>query len=494
MQENHNKKNLKKFMMGIPSKDFLTLLLLYLIAHGYLLFLGEAVYWDDWSLIGASSKQIFNTFSEAGAFFNLGGWLHFVLLLSGPFAYKVLTLPIFFYTGIFIYKITARDICSNGVEFWVSLLYLISPLYIGRVVLIDFPYTLSVLLFYLGWWAIPKNRLISLILFFFSFNTQSLLLFYCIPIYFMLRKEGGHNYLIYFIKNLDFLALPFIWFFLKNTFYKPFGNYSGYNENFNVSNLVSTPYLQWRDFHEFLYTHLYIKLTSSLLIFTFLTCLILVTFWNHDIKENKNQSWKLIFWGALSLLCGLFPYWILGYVPTFDGWTSRHQLLMPLGCSLVIVGFLGVIKLTSYSFLTQKVPQGIIISACLFINFNHYRDLSKERDTQISIINYLKSSPVVKDATLILFENHGFKAFDQRYTFYEWNGIIHQAIPASRDKFGIEVDELKLYRDGKFDKEFKRFFITENHIKSLDRVALVKITQIKGVDSIVAIPYVLNLK
>lgn len=488
----HSYKNIPmKFMMGINSKDFFTLLSMYALAHGWLLFLGEAAYWDDWALIGASSNQIFNTFSEAGSFFNFGGWLHFFLLKFGPFAYKILALPIFFYSGIFIYKITARDICGNGVEFWVSLFYLISPLYIGRVVLIDFPYTLSVLLFFMGWWAIPKSRFISLTLFFISFNTQSLLVFYCIPMYFMLRKKDLLTYCQYILKNLDFMVLPFAWFFIKNIFFKPYGNYSGYNENFDVSNLVSAPYFQLRDFYDFLYTHLYLKLSSSLLIFIFLISLFLVNFWNHEVKENKNKSWKLIFWGALSLLCGLFPYWILGYIPTFDGWTSRHQLLMPLGCSLIIAGFLGATSLTKYSFLTQKIPQGIIISACLFINFNHYQDLRKEWDTQTNIINYLKSSQVVKDATLILFENRGFKAFDQRYAFYEWNGIINQAIPAGRDKFGIEIDELELYRDGKFDKEFKRFFITENHINSLERVALVKITRINEVDSIVATPFVI---
>jgi hypothetical protein len=492
MQEYHHehfcRNILMRFMMGISSRDFMTLLSLYMISHGWLLYLGEAVYWDDWSLIGASSEQIFNTFSEAGSFFNFGGWLHFTLLNFGPFIYKALTLPIFFYTGILVYKITARDICGNGVEFWVSLLYLISPLYIGRVVLIDFPYTLSVLFFYMGWWAIPNNRLISLTLFFLSFNTQSLLVFYCIPMYFMLRKVSQRNFLKYIVKNLDFFTLPFIWFLLKNIFYKPFGNYSGYNENFDLRNLISAPYLQLRDFYDFLYSHLYSKL-SILLIFIFLICIILVTFWNHDIKENKNQSWKIFLFGVLSLWCGLFPYWILGHVPTFDGWTSRHQLLMPLGCSLIIVGFLGLIRLTNYSFLTQKVPLGIIISSCFIINFNHYQDLRKEWETQINIINFLKSSPIVRESTLILFDNRGFKAFDQRYAFYEWNGILHQAIPINRDKFGIEIDELGLYQDGKFDKEFKRFFITQNHIKSVDKVAVVKITRINEVDFIVATPF-----
>jgi hypothetical protein len=47
-----------KFMMGINSKDFFTLLSMYALAHGWLLFLGEAAYWDDSALIGASSNQI----------------------------------------------------------------------------------------------------------------------------------------------------------------------------------------------------------------------------------------------------------------------------------------------------------------------------------------------------------------------------------------------------------------------------------------------------
>ena len=467
----HNQMMLNK--TWFPKKDILVFFVFYFIAHGGILFLGNSVFWDDWVLVGASFENISTEFSEAGSFLNISTYILAPLNTLGAFAYKILTFILMFFTGVLFYKLLIRDVkLKQNQAFIIAMLYLISPLFIARVALIDFGYILSVFLFFAGWWYFFEKRIISLLLFFVSFFTQSLMVFYCIPIFFTMNILNKNKNYFSVIKNrIDFLLLPFIWFYLKLTFYKPYGNYAGYNEHYNIKNLFNSPYAQWLDFKSYLATN---QVTSKIffIVFFILICILMLGKFKIVMKDSKPI--KLIFYGILAFLLGVFPYWILGHVPSFWEWTSRHQLLMSFGLSIMIVGIIG-----SLSFYFQQIALTSIVSICLIINWTNYQDFYNDSIKQKELVSFLKESKEVQNSSLIIFDDKSANAIFRSYRFYEWNGLLHTAYPEDFSKFGINLAELNSYDSGSYDTQFKRFHTTINHQRT-NAAVMVKLERIDG--------------
>ena len=55
-----------------------------------------------------------------------------------------------------------------------------------------------------------------------------------------------------------------------------------------------------------------------------------------DISIDRGLA--LLFFGAVITWLGAFPYLAVGLWPSFGDFQSRHQLLMPLGAAVAIVG------------------------------------------------------------------------------------------------------------------------------------------------------------
>ncbi len=112
-------------------------------------------------------------------------------------------------------------------------------------------------------------------------------------------------------------------------------NYNNHN-SFSLSNVLTSSVSQFWDVFEF-----NLKLSQLIIIF-FLAAIVAYTVRNYTkgmMAEKTNKvSLVLIAIGVFAFVLGAFPYWILGYVPTFNEWGSRHQLLLPLGFSLAFVG------------------------------------------------------------------------------------------------------------------------------------------------------------
>ena len=134
-----------KTIFGIPQDQLKKLIILYSIAHGGIFLILQSIYWDDWLLWNMNSEIILNTFRQAGSPFNFVGYLHNILLSVGPWFYRVLTFILIFLSGILLWHILKRsELVDETSIFLIVLFYLTTPLYIARVAVIDFPYTLCV--------------------------------------------------------------------------------------------------------------------------------------------------------------------------------------------------------------------------------------------------------------------------------------------------------------------------------------------------------------
>jgi hypothetical protein len=443
---------------GIPFRDVRITFLCYLAAHGGILLIPNAIYWDDWTLWNTGSANILDTFRQLGSLFNFFGYLHVAMLAIGPWAYRVLTFFLMYASGFLLYRILElHKWIRNEDRLLIVILFLVSPFYAARVALIDFPYSFCLFLFFLGWYFIGKNRVISLACFFLSFNMESLLVFYLLPVvdYFLRenRIARPYNLIAWGFQKVDFIATPFIWFAIKLVLFKPFGIYAGYNESFRVLNLLRAPVLQAKDL-------LSLSLPISLLLISAIVCGMAIKRLGIDLRaagarELRNRYIAI---GLLALLAGLFPYWILGDVPTFSEWTSRHQILMPLGAAFL---FLGILACCEEGI--KPVFWTIYIGAFLALNWSNYAGDVLDWQKQKTIVNFLRSSKDAAAAHLLIFEDSTPNALSRVYRFYEWGGLIKLAYSGGSDKFGINSDQLDQYLRGDFDQYFSVHFNAEEH-------------------------------
>lgn len=435
-----NKKNSKKdiFLWGM----------FYLVAHGGILLIPNAIYWDDWVLYRVDPEIIFDIFRQVGSMFNLIGYLHVAMLEVGPWIYKALTFVLMFASGLLLNLILKRHaFITTETRFFIVLLFLVLPFNMARVTLITFPYTLCYFLFFLAWLLMDRFRIVALALFFLSFNTNSLLVFYAAPVLDMLYRSGNwsslKSVLRFGIRRIDYMLVPFAYFFIKVYFFSPSGDYKGYNQSYDIRNLIPSAASQYDDLFSI---HLSVGLCLFLSLFAFLfirnKSLIAI--------EKERIPWRLLVLGLLVFLLGAFPYWILGNVPTFYEWTSRHQLLLPLGSALVIVGAL------SLNNLIGKIGViSIIIGASLAFNTSNYAALFIDWQKQQQLMHLFAKNAEIERAGLIVFEDktEHLNALERKYRFYEWNGILEAAF-GKETRFGIQRLNLDDYLSGKLDVFF----------------------------------------
>jgi hypothetical protein len=427
----------------------------YLLAHGGILFIPNALYWDDWVWYDNSPDALMKATLEMGRVFYWLTYLHVFILSIGLWLYKVLTFVLMFLSGIFLWFILKSNIwISKELRFLVVLLFLILPFNHARVVLSTFQYTFSYFLFFLGWFFLGKSRLLSLFLFLLSFRTNSMLVFYTLPIvewYFrdsdMLKPKKLWQW---GIRRLDFLLLPFVFFVVKIIFFKPNGLYHGYNTQFSLKSLFISPVYMAFDF-----TRLHVN------VFLFIACTIACFFIIHKrMLEPGKSDVRMLYAGLLAFICAVFPYWILGHTPTFHEWTSRHQLLLPLGISLILIWFI-----FKYPPTTRVTLLSIAIGLFISMNIQAYSGFFLDWDKQKSLISLMSVNDEIRDGRLIVFIDESENALERTYRFYEWNSLMKMAF-GDEKRFGINRVEYESYKTGLFDSQYSEDNNASQHTRS----------------------------
>lgn len=138
----------------------------------------------------------------------------------------------------------------------------------------------------------------------------------------------------------------------------------------------------------------------------------------------SSTSIKLILIGVFALLLGLFPYILLGYPPTFLDWTSRHQLLLPLGSAIFVVGILGFFEQRK-----RFTLMFFLIALSISMNIKNYADFYRDWNKQQMLVSLFRQSDDVKNAGIIAFidETRSLNAIGRTYRNYEWNGLLKLA-------------------------------------------------------------------
>lgn len=444
---------------------YLAICIAYTFAFGLSLF-NSGIYWDDWVLYNQSPSSVIEMFTQAlGAAGYIVAYIHLGLLsLPGSvFFYRLLTFIFFLFAGIFLYRIL-HDIPEIDYKdrFFIVLLFLLLPFNSARTALICFIYSFCYFSFFFAFFLFVKYRanrfarISSLLLFSFSFFTNSIVFFYMVFLLFILyKKEREKAYSLVSILNtvrshLDYFIAPIIFWIIKSLFFRASALYADYNI-VTVSTLFGLPYdIMIKVLGASLLDLLnmsFIKAAHVLLILFLMLLSSAISTGESALKSPKNGS-QFILFGLFSLAVAVFPYIAVGKEPSFADWSSRYQLLMPLGASFFL--YYGMKKALAYFSIHENIFIAIIsifiitlVAANVKIQVSYAKDWYK----QLSMIANFKENTIIKENTTFLFYDNiqHYNANNRTYRFYEYTGLMKYAF-RGETRFGILADDFKQYK------------------------------------------------
>jgi len=430
--------------MQFKHKQYFAFVLLYLIANLPML-LNNGLFWDDWTLYNMEYNDLMIQFYGNG--FPWIGKFHYFLIsnFKSPLIYNLITIASQIITFVFIVKALNKLGVKNYK--WISCFVLLIPFFAVKNAMICLPYTLLLMLFFIALYALvmylysPQKhhlRVVALLGFYLSFYVNSLLVFYLLPLCIIYYLQENNNKffdfksLIYFFKKyIDFIILPVLFFIVKMLLTEKRGVYKevGYNE-INLKGLLSIPknLLTSIDesflglFRELFGLDLFYR--YNLLAFIVISVILYSTKIKF-IKINKPKSFLCL--GVLLFLIGAFPYSLVGKPPSFMGYNTRHQLLLPIGTAILFMSLINFLVKKQFI----KHVYIFVISLFVLVSFKMNMKFVNSWLKQESLAVHIKENKsFIDNHKTIYFEDHFLELNESQrgYAFYTLNGIAKRAL------------------------------------------------------------------
>ena len=438
-------------------KVILLISLLYTIAFGLILF-NKGLFFDDWVHFNQSFSTRLNEFKESGVLLYLPAYLYTFTFGKSIIFGRILIFFSFLLSAFLLYLILKKikEIDSNS-RLFIILFFTLFPLNFARIAWCTFFYSFCYLLFYLGFWLISVYlerkllfiRILALVILFFSLTTNSLLVFYAVPILYIFYYEknntkGFLSLIKKMLKYADFILLPIFFWIIDNFFFKPYGMYTTYNK-IGLNDIFLFPKFSVIAFKncfiyiidkssKILYSYTFIIIATSLILFLFLKYLYMY------YKENQRKDLWLLFFGVIAFLIAVLPYFVVGKMPDSFKSISRHQLLFPLGLSFILYYGLKIFfNLLRINHRIKFFIYSLIIVFFIATNFFAYLEFQKDYFKQISMIENIESSEIIKNNTTFLFKDNtlDLNAQQRDIGFDEYNGMM-KLVFKDETRFGVD--------------------------------------------------------
>jgi len=442
-------------------KEIFKLFLIYFIAHGLSLGLAYAQFYDDILFLNWDNNVLISLEKQKNQI--LDHQLYLILFLKSlkPEIFVLLSFFLFFFSALVFNKIVNTFyLIKKETGYLLTVFYLILPFGLIKFSFIIIYYLLCMFFFLLGWYFIIRSRLLSLFFFFLSFNMQSLLVLYSLPIisYFYHKKKNQlfsvKEFFFFLIRKIDLLILPFIFFFIKFFFYKGTGHYENYNTIYEIRSLILGPILQFLD----LFRN---NLSIGFLILGFLSAYLILKYILTPLGSYKNKNNLNILIVITGIIGSLFPYWVVGHVPSFVSYTSRHQLLLLISMPLFIFFLFNSLKNKNI-----KISITLIIALSLSINFKIYSDYYIEYLKQKKFITYIGNNKDLFSNNNVIIMNDKIKNATVTYPNNNnsaYNNGIFKSILNNEKNFVININEVNDYINGKLDYKFNSINLASQH-------------------------------
>lgn len=361
---------MSKLIMRLKSlsgtkRDILIITLIYVASQSILLIV-TGRWWDDWVFYNQTQEDLIKIASETGriSFFVV---IKFAKLFPEN-GYRIIVYLMYYFGALFFYATLKQALkINNKACCTICSLYVIIPVNDARIMLCVFPYAIGIFFFLAGFYLLTfivnsdcKKvwRVVDLILFWLSYTLNADLVLYAIVLLYILVYEKT---LKNFIKYIDYLFLPIVFYFGKKMFFTPYGGYEGYNEVTIERLLKGIVNILPADI--FAIMRVVYKLMLYGAIPAIIVCILFfIANWrkiwkiiisiyqgkSEDLVENENigtsdivtikQLVILLIVGSIILSAGLFSYVVVreSYTIYITGLEGRDAMLVSLGASIII--------------------------------------------------------------------------------------------------------------------------------------------------------------
>jgi hypothetical protein len=370
---------------GFPWK---TATILYTISWGWLLIVRDSLWSDDWDAFKfvdiGGYRDLYNSLGFAP-------WMEanfFLFDALGAGIFRLVVFVAFFFAAIFLNGVLVKaHSISYAERRMIVLVFLLAPFNSARVQLNVFHYTEAYFLFFAAWYVLVafdsrKSKFIACILFFLSFQMFTMLVFFLLPVshLFVLERGGTTRYAFDWIKNnLVLILLPAIYWLSRALLWPSTQTYHEITER------------KVNGFFVFL-------LMSFLIFIGSFICYYIA-------KPSTKKKVLLVLFGLAAIFLGYFPYVLFGqvgngskvpltYLVIMIGrsdWFSRHQILQPLGFSILLIGVIGLLPSIARGFKSWIV--GVILAISVVFNVAFGFEYVVDHSKQMSIVAALAAKP-----------------------------------------------------------------------------------------------------
>lgn len=420
----------ERMLAGFP---WVSAIVLYSLSWGWSLLRPNTLYWDDWD--GYFNKPLGDAFKTVT---NMGrapwaGFFEYLLLNLGTWAVTFSTFLIFFGISLILFEILQRGTALAAVHVKaVTLLFLLLPVMQARVAVSIFDYTTSYFLFYLGWFVLVnymsiKSFVLACVILFLSFKTHSFLFFVFLP---FLHFGWLNRAKLTDLKRLNRIhfqvlviaALPVLYVISRSMFWPP-------NES-------------WQDYQQPTRAGV---LTGLWPVLIGLVGLLIVAM--RRLKKLRTPLGLVLLIVGFSITAlALFPYFAgelyVGYAgrPAYltvfefrSDWRSRHQLLMPLGLAISVVGLNELLKWRGKNLVVSTV---LVISVALNMFWGSQYYLQSHKQEQL--VELFKTTKSEVEIASVEDQTKRFNGRESTFRSYEWTGFMTLA-GISTDRPGCEA-------------------------------------------------------
>lgn len=403
---------------------------LYGISFGPQFLTAKNLFWDDWYLINPISGKIAKTHYEGSGRAPWSNFFESEILHSSPVFFRIVTFLAFFASAYLLFKTLFKSsLLTRNQIVATTLIFLLVPVNSARIALITNAYSVSYLFFFLGFYLVSLQKswfvhLLGSASLFICFNSIGFIPFSIIPvlyIYMINRQEGAKLTVQQWMRILLVAATPIIYLICRNFFWPPTSGYAT------------------------MYTPQKLGLIRGLL-FVFV-CTVPLAYGLFIAKWQRFETSKyLISIGLFTLSIGAFPYmvgghlvdisdWLIAFIPNFSDWNSRHQLLLPLGIALMVVGAHKFHSTNPLRWNSSPIFSAIIIF-CIVLNITFAQEYFLDGKKQDAIMAELVSNKDLRDSSSILIDDSAvrFNARGRLIRSYEWEAMLEKAFGDSSRK------------------------------------------------------------
>lgn len=485
---------------------YASIALLAALSWGVLLLSPNALFWDDWVVVNNDTTEWAR---EMGL-----PWIAPViigLLALGPWTFKVIAILGTVIVGWTSYEIAGRGFgLATGERWMLAALVVTLPLNATRGIVILGTYSWSITLFFIAWfllvWKSPSaagriRYVAAAVLLFASYTTASLLPFTLLPAahlaFLSISRDAGFlSGLWRFVRNFWWLALaPVLFWIVRTLFFQPYGLYADYNKVTLGLDLVGIAALAlllvtlvtvalvgyllgcaWRNRPPHRATLLVLGLiTAGMAAFVYVTrvspapvalvipfmlgasAIVVVVLGIARItrslaSRNDAQRVELVLaLGLLAFMLAIVPYLLVGKLPSFENWETRHQVLESLGFATILVATARAARALVRPAVVTAVAAAIIaISAAT----SAYVGLALVADSQkqAQLTAALAQEPLVQQASTVVFSDLATQFnYDRRpLGFNEYSGWLARAF-GDHTRLGINDFKVPMLLNGEFD-------------------------------------------